>query len=114
MFLAFIFFCLVLFTRSDQPPEGRPPEKKVRNTIYYVCGGVMIGCLAWAAWAVAAGRPVFYPEIIAIEAFAVSWLAKGKADETLKKAAGFASKTGAELLEPPGTPTVPDPSTPPE
>jgi hypothetical protein len=44
-----------------------------------VCGLTAIGCILWAASAHATHAPIFLPEAIAIEAFAISWLVKGDA-----------------------------------
>ena len=40
---------------------------------------VMIACVLWAAVAKYMVEPIFWPESIAIVAFAISWLAKGEA-----------------------------------
>ncbi|MFI5611056.1 DUF998 domain-containing protein [Amycolatopsis sp. NPDC051903] len=83
-FLTLAFFCLFLFTKSDDPsPRGR---KAVRNTIYRVCGGVMLASLAlilinalFFDAATVSLHPAVWLESLAIIAFGVSWLVKGEA-----------------------------------
>jgi len=87
LFLSFIFFSLVLFPQSAVPSEERTPDKRQRNTIYRICGAVMIVSVVWAAIAGSREQPIFWPEVFAIVAFAVSWLTKGRVDE-LARAAG--------------------------
>jgi hypothetical protein len=92
LFATLAFFCLFLFTMSNKKVPGR--EKKIRNTIYYVCGGIMIVCMLAIALeglvegfasaeyrnqlVIAYNGPIFWPETVAIIAFAVSWLVKGE------------------------------------
>ena len=45
------------------------------------CGVVMIVSVVWAAVALNAGQSIFLPEAIALVAFAISWLTKGRAHE---------------------------------
>lgn len=81
LFAAFIFFALLLFPKSGV--EGTlPRDKRVRNGVYRACGGVMTACIAWATAAAIADRPIFWPETLALEFFAASWLVKGRADRT--------------------------------
>ncbi|MFV0428187.1 MAG: hypothetical protein ACK5KO_01970 [Arachnia sp.] len=85
-FVALTLFCLVLFPRA----AADTPARQVRRRIYQACGLVMAACLILiAAWflvedttlggALARYSPVFWLEAVAIWAFAVSWMAKGKA-----------------------------------
>jgi hypothetical protein len=87
LFVSFILFSLWLFPKSDQPPEYRSTDKRVRNAIYKTCGLIMIGAVIWAAIAGLMNKAIFIQEAIAIEAFAVSWLAKGEADQPFRRAA---------------------------
>lgn len=89
LFASFAFFAIYLFPSTDpeRPKPTRenplPPDKKVRNVIYYVCGALILGCMA-AAWiAGRRDRSIFWPEAIALVAFSVSWLVKGKVDWTV-------------------------------
>jgi len=76
-------FC---FKKSDQKPAGR---KLIRNRIYVTCGLIMIGCIILIAVYKALGtsamgqslsqlKPIFWLETIALWAFGVSWLTKGR------------------------------------
>ena len=59
----------------------RPPDKRRRDAVYLACGVVMIVAVLWAASSVVTHAPEFVPEVIAIEAFAISWLVKGEAQQ---------------------------------
>jgi hypothetical protein len=84
-FLTLAWFCLALFTRThpDRPPTRR---KRQRNVVYRVCGVTILVCVALAAVAaalpdegwVAAVRPVFWLESLAVVAFGVAWFVKGE------------------------------------
>ncbi len=79
LFISFILFSLWLFRKSDiEIPGDRPSDKRARNGVFLVCGLIMIACVLWAGGASLAHRAIFWPETIAIEAFAVSWLVKGE------------------------------------
>lgn len=80
LFGAFIVFSIWLFRKSGVPNRGdRPPEKRWRDDFCLFCGLAMIVGVGWAAWAAVTGGSIFWPEAIAIVAFACSWLAKGEA-----------------------------------
>ena len=80
LFVSFIAFSIWLFRKSDIPKRrDRPPEKRHRDDVCLACGIVMTICVLWAASAVVTHWPIFWPEAIAIGAFAVSWLTKGEA-----------------------------------
>lgn len=84
LFGSFIFFSLVLFRKSNVKQRGsRPLEKRLRNIIFVICGLAMAACIVWAAIALVSGGPIFWPEALALEFFAISWLAKGRAEVTL-------------------------------
>jgi hypothetical protein len=83
LFSAFIFFALFLFPKSDpKKVKPLPRDKRARNWIYIFCGVAMVICLLWAIRASFTGAPIFWPEALALEFFAVSWLVKGRADLT--------------------------------
>ncbi len=79
LFIVFIIFSIWLFRLSDiQKRRERSVEKRRRDSICLVCGVVMIVCVLWAATSLITGAAIFWPESIAIAAFAVSWLTKGE------------------------------------
>ena len=98
LFASFIFFCLFLFRQSNTK-KGKPlsPDKKLRNGIYIFCGIAMLGCIVWIIIAEVRGSPIFWPEAIALELFAVSWLVKGRADVTI---AAVGKETGHLIKQP--------------
>ena len=55
----------------------------MRNRVYKFCGWGMVGCVLWAAIATFTKASIFWPETVAVELFAISWLWKGRADWTL-------------------------------
>jgi fatty acid desaturase len=88
LFVSFILFSIWLFRKSSVTvKQNRPPEKQRRDRIFLWCGIVMIGAVLWAASSLITGAPIFYPEAIAIVAFAISWLVKGEARRTWANAA---------------------------
>ncbi|MGH7436542.1 MAG: hypothetical protein ACRENE_12785 [Polyangiaceae bacterium] len=88
LFLSFIVFALWLFRMTAQVDRSaRPRDKKVRDTICLVCGITMIGAMIWAVLAAQADGSIFWAEALAIQAFAVSWLAKGEAHKPYVRAA---------------------------
>jgi heme A synthase len=95
LFGSFIAFAMWLFRLSDKPNRrARGRDKNLRDDVCLVCGIVMIVCLLWAAIAKRAVSPIFWPESIAIVAFAVSWLAKGEAHAPVLRAAKRLMKAG--------------------
>lgn len=89
-----VLFCLVLFRRTDGWPPS--PAKRSRNRIYLLCG-LAIG-LALLGLAVYFGvltpadrcgirtlKPVLWLEILAVVAFGVSWLVKGRGVRALNE-----------------------------
>ncbi len=85
LFLVLSYFSLFLFTKTA---KGVPPtrQKKLRNGVYVVCGVVMLVCIASAAayyaflrtTSIAAIRPAFWLESVALWAFGCSWFVKGE------------------------------------
>jgi succinate dehydrogenase/fumarate reductase cytochrome b subunit len=86
LFAMFAVFALWLFRLT---PDGEQPttDKRLRNAIYLICGIVIVACIVWAGLNGMNGRPIFWPESIALVAFAVSWLVKGYALTTIARAA---------------------------
>lgn len=84
LFSAFILFSVWLFRKSNIPnPEGRPLEKRARDAVCLACGIVMTGAVLWTGTSYFTHASIFWPEAIAMVAFAVSWLAKGEAHAPL-------------------------------
>ena len=80
LFVSFILFSVWLFRKSSIPSRSdRPADKRRRDDVCLVCGLIMIACVLWAATSLITQAPIFWPEAIAIVAFAVSWLVKGEA-----------------------------------
>lgn len=86
LFSTFAYFSLVLFTKSKQKGNIKG-EKKTRNTIYKICGWVILVCIVAIAligivpgWYLALKhlKPTFVLETIALLAFGYSWLIKGE------------------------------------
>ena len=85
LFLMLAYFSLFLFTKTK---KGVPPtrEKKIRNRIYVTCGVTMLACIALIVvyyaflkqTPVAAIKPVFWLESLALWAFGWSWFVKGE------------------------------------
>jgi len=83
LFLVLSYFALFLFTLSAPSPT---PQKKKRNVVYGTCGVVMLGCsalmvlyhLVHVSPNLAALKPVFWLESIALWAFGFSWFVKGE------------------------------------
>ena len=73
LFLMFAVFSLWLFRLSPSPDKAR------RNSVYLICGLVILANMIWAGIAGLRGTPIFWPESFALIAFAVSWLVKGHA-----------------------------------
>lgn len=84
LFAMFALFSLWLFRlgTSDHPPAA----KRRRNRIYLACGVAILVCMAWAGISGANDKPIFLPESLALVAFAVSWLVKGRAHKTIADA----------------------------
>jgi hypothetical protein len=86
LFIVLSYFSIVLFTKGSKNPTGR---KLKRNRLYWICGYTMLGCIVLIAvyFMLLEKRypvlqdldPVFWLESIALWAFGLSWLTKGKA-----------------------------------
>ena len=85
LFLTLAYFCLALFTKTA-PYESPTRQKSQRNTVYRVCGYIILACIlaigvieltplkSLIAWL----RPIFWFESIAVLAFGAAWLTKGE------------------------------------
>lgn len=93
LFLVLSYFSIFLFTRKVKNPTKM---KLKRNKLYHICGYIMLGCIALIAvysFCISRGsctglqkyKPTFFLESIALWAFGISWLTKGKAILTDKK-----------------------------
>ncbi len=87
LFGSFILFSLWLFRKSDHPDRStRPPDKRLRDDICLGCGIAMIGAVIGVGVCALMNESIFWPEVIAIEAFAISWLVKGEAHVAIAEA----------------------------
>lgn len=83
MFITLAYVCLMIFPRTGG--ETWPlRRKRERDTIYRICGYVIVTCIilelpAVKLQALAPLHPTFWLETIAVEAFGASWLVKGQA-----------------------------------
>jgi hypothetical protein len=92
LFGSFIVFSVWLFRRSR---GAKTAEKRRRNAIYLICGMAMIVGVLWAIAARLSGSSIFWPEALAIGAFAVSWLVKGEVVPPLMRTMGLLEREGA-------------------
>ena len=80
LFLIFAVFSMWLFRKTSVPKgESLPPDKRWRNRLYLGCGIVIVVSILWAGSSLFTGSAIFWPEAVALCAFAVSWLVKGYA-----------------------------------
>ncbi len=85
MFLVLAYFCLFLF-RKTASESSRTRRKRHRNAVYAVCGMVILVCdavmvslnLEGAARILRPFNPLLTSESLALIAFGVAWLTKGK------------------------------------
>ena len=82
LFAMFAVFSLWLF-RLSALGETPDSDKRNRNRIYLGSGIIIVASMAWAGIAGWRDRPIFLPESVALVAFAVSWLVKGRAGRTI-------------------------------
>ncbi len=85
LFFTLAYFSLALFTRTNAATPT--PQKRIRNRVYRSCGVVMLLCITLIAIfhfreldhsIVAAMKPVFWLETLALWAFGFSWFVKGE------------------------------------
>ncbi len=90
LFGSFAFFSLFLFRLgTDQSP---PADKRQLNTIFLICGIAIVASIVWAGINGWTRKSIFVPESVALTAFAVSWLVKGRAHKTIAAAVRSVSK----------------------
>jgi len=91
LFAMFAVYALVLFRLTPTGPGGKMSLSiRGRDLVYMICGVLIVVSMLYAGYAgFFADGEIFWPESIALIAFAVSWLVKGKAlAETAKAAVG--------------------------
>jgi len=86
LFTMFAVFALFLFRITPRGKQAST-DKQWRNHAYLVCGLAIVGSMIWAGIEAYGGGPIFLPESVALVAFAVSWLIKGKAHKTIASVA---------------------------
>lgn len=86
LFSMFAVFSLWLFRQTSGvgPPAA---DKRRRNWIYLACGIVIVGAMIWAGVAGQRDQDIFWPESLALVAFASSWLVKGRAYTSIAETA---------------------------
>ena len=85
LFGAFVFFAVFLFPKSDPKKKKPAPDKQARNIIYRACGLCILVSIVSAGIRAHNNQPIFWQETIALEAFALSWLVKGRVRWTAKQ-----------------------------
>ncbi|MBV9163532.1 MAG: DUF998 domain-containing protein [Pseudonocardiales bacterium] len=85
------FFCLCLFTRSNQPKDRQTVRKRLRNRIYRTCGVLIILSIVCAvaskflpAQDIGVIHPLFWCEVVAILSFGLAWAIKGETISPLR------------------------------
>jgi hypothetical protein len=82
LFVCFTVFCIQFRrSRAGTKKQDLSRAKRMRNLIYAVCGWAIAACLVWLVVAWFGDEPIFLPEALALQFFAVSWLVKGRAYE---------------------------------
>ena len=83
LFSMFAVFSLWLFRKTA---PGVPPDadKRRRNAVYLACGIGILASMAGAVVAKQSGHSIFWPESAALVFFAVSWLVKGAAVDSIR------------------------------
>jgi hypothetical protein len=81
LFLVMAYFCIALFTKQHRPT----PQKLRRNTVYRICGWVIIASVGLALasnllpYATRDSiKPLLWCETIAVLAFGLAWMVKGE------------------------------------
>ena len=76
LFLMFAVFALFLFRLRGKEYHR---DKAWRNWVFLSCGIIILASMVWALVNHLIDRSIFWPESLALAAFAVSWLVKGYA-----------------------------------
>jgi hypothetical protein len=73
-------FYLVTFRFRANTPANPSRQKQQRNGVYVVCGGLMGLAFIWIGilWHLGKQSSIFWPETLAVMAFAAAWLVKGQ------------------------------------
>jgi hypothetical protein len=67
-----------IFRTTPGHEDGMTPNKRRRNTVYRVCGWIIVVCIAMVVVSNAADLDLlFWCESVAVVAFGISWLVKG-------------------------------------
>ena len=98
LFGIFAVFCLWLFRKKADEKEA-DPDKRNRNTVYLICGIVIVFCIVWAIYEGRAGRSIFWAESVALVFFAISWLVKGYALKSIRAVARSLLAPKPEAIE---------------
>jgi len=87
LFLVLAFFSIFLFTKSKHK-KPLPAKKKIRNRWYHACGYTILGSmllmgiyfifLEESTPSLTKLKPIFWLESLALWAFGLSWIIKGK------------------------------------
>lgn len=78
-FFVLCFYLVVFAFRANTPAQ--PTRRKLqRNKVYVACGLLMGAAFLWigALWLLDRQASIFWPETIAVVAFAAAWLVKGQ------------------------------------
>ncbi|MDX1439414.1 MAG: DUF6185 family protein [Rubricoccaceae bacterium] len=86
LFAMFAVYALWLF-RLTSDGNRISPGKRLRNRVYVACGLVIVVSMVWALLAGLDDKSIFLPESIALIAFAISWLVKGRALRSIRSTA---------------------------
>jgi hypothetical protein len=78
----FAVFSLLLF-RLRTPGAPLTPAKQLSRKIHLCCGIIIVLAMVWTRVRAAAQLSLFVSESVALAAFAVSWLVKGRAPKTI-------------------------------
>ena len=83
LFVVLAIISAFLFTKKSKENQANTATGKiVRNGLHYICAGVMVFCIVWALYSAWKGGSIFWPEAVALMAFGISWLVKGRVDST--------------------------------
>ena len=81
-FFALSFYLVFFRFKANTPKHPALPtrQKERRNEVYKYCGIAMLGAMAWIGYLFLTGdkEPIYWPEAIAVLAFAAAWLVKGQ------------------------------------
>jgi len=79
VFFLLTFYLVTFRFRSNTPPNPTH-QKRQRNGVYLVCGGLMGLAFVWIGvlWVLDKQSSIFWPETLAVMSFAAAWLVKGQ------------------------------------